>query len=162
MNIVNMNHMNTFKEVMKTSVTRNITSAYTKSSNSQSFNPILQKFYKMMCEKLVSETVCGIFLSFVYTKNVIVKKIFWNCRIIKSWNIWKPYYFWKMSKNSFEDVVCTFKLEKIFCKKYLKKKKDLVAFPKYQTTNLGFIFLHTKFYTFSQVWNLMLRFSVNI
>ena len=39
-----------------------ITSAYSKSSNSSRFNPILQKFYRMICEITISKTVCGIFL----------------------------------------------------------------------------------------------------
>ena len=41
-----------------------ITSTYFKSSNSSGFNPILQKFYEMICEIIVSKAVCGIFLIF--------------------------------------------------------------------------------------------------
>ena len=53
-----------------------ITSAYSKSSNSSVFNPILQKFYEMIREIIVSKTVCGIFFSFCrssFINNFIVK-----------------------------------------------------------------------------------------
>ena len=41
-----------------------MTSVYFKSSNSLGFNPILQKFYEIICEIIFSKTVCGIFLIF--------------------------------------------------------------------------------------------------
>ena len=42
-----------------------ITSAYSQSSNSSGFNPILQKFYEMICEIIVSQKVCRISLFFL-------------------------------------------------------------------------------------------------
>ena len=41
-----------------------ITSARSKSSNSSGFNPVLQKFYEMICEIIFSKTVWGIFFIF--------------------------------------------------------------------------------------------------
>ena len=45
-----------------------ITRVYSKSSNSSGFNPILQKFYEMICEIIISKTVCGIFLFFCQSR----------------------------------------------------------------------------------------------
>ena len=55
-----------------------ITSAHSKSYNFPGFNPILHKFYKMICEIIVSKTVSGIFLIFVdqVINNFIVKNSF--------------------------------------------------------------------------------------
>ena len=41
-----------------------IASVHSKSCNSSGFNPILQKFYEMICEMIVSKTMCGTFLIF--------------------------------------------------------------------------------------------------
>ena len=52
---------------------------HTKSSNFSVFNPILQKFYEMIREIVVSKTVCGILLIFCrssFIKNFIVKNNF--------------------------------------------------------------------------------------
>ena len=56
-----------------------ITSAHSKSSHSSGINPILQKFYKMICEIIVSKTLCGIFLIFCrlsFINNFMVKNSF--------------------------------------------------------------------------------------
>ena len=45
-----------------------ITSAYSKSSNSSGFNPILPKFCETICEITVLKTVCGTFLIFCRSK----------------------------------------------------------------------------------------------
>ena len=61
-----------------------MTSAYSKSSNSSGFNPILQKFCMMICEIIVYKTVCGIFLIFgqsSFINNFIVKILFKNLKI---------------------------------------------------------------------------------
>ena len=49
-----------------------ITSAYSKSSNFSSFVPILQKFYEMICEIIISKTVCGIFLFFLSIEILLI------------------------------------------------------------------------------------------
>ena len=49
------------------------------SSNSSGFNPVLQKFYMMICEIIVYKTVGGIFLIFcqsIFINNFIVKSEF--------------------------------------------------------------------------------------
>ena len=56
-----------------------ITSAYSKSSNSSGFNSILQKFYEIICEIIVSKMVCRIFLIFFrssFINNFILKNNF--------------------------------------------------------------------------------------
>ena len=55
------------------------TSVHSKSPNSSGFDPILQKFYKMICEIIVSKTVRGIFLIFCqssFINNFMVKSSF--------------------------------------------------------------------------------------
>ena len=94
-----------------------ITSAYSKSSNSLGFNPILQKFYDMIYEIIASKTLCGIFLIFCrssFIDNFIVKSNFsepWNHPTL---NILRPIYFKKDSAHRFEDHICKNKLEKFF------------------------------------------------
>ena len=64
-----------------------ITSIYVKSPIFLGFNPILQKFYEMICEILDSKTMCGILLVFWYSyfiNNFVVKTKFRNRKIIKS------------------------------------------------------------------------------
>ena len=65
-----------------------MTSAYSKSSISLGFNPISQKFCKIVCEIIFSRTVCGIFLIFCRSRFinsfVAKKKIFRNREITKS------------------------------------------------------------------------------
>ena len=64
-----------------------ITSIYVKSPISLGFNPILQKFYEIICEILVSKTMCGILLVFWYSyfiNNFVVKTKFRNRKITKS------------------------------------------------------------------------------
>ena len=41
-----------------------ITSAYSKTANYLAFNPILQKFYEIICEIIVSKKMREIFLNF--------------------------------------------------------------------------------------------------
>ena len=84
-----------------------ITSTYSKSSNSLGLNPILQKFHEMICEIIVSKKMSGIFV-------VLWWKFFWNRKIIKTTNISKSFYFWKISANSFEDLICTNNLQGYF------------------------------------------------
>ena len=97
-----------------------ITSAYSKTSNSSGFNAILQKFCEMICEIIVYKTVCGIFLIFSrssFINNFIVKNHFlrsWNHR---NWNISRSIYYQKISAHSFEDDICTNKLEESFFQK---------------------------------------------
>lgn len=69
-----MNHA--FKELLKSSLTiflkKLITSAYSMSSISLGLNPVLQKFYEMICQITVSKMVCGIFLVFVDPVSFII------------------------------------------------------------------------------------------
>ena len=66
-----------------------------KSSNCLGFNPILQKFYEMICEILVSKIMSEIFFIFYhscFTNNFIVNSKFRNHKITKRENISKPIY----------------------------------------------------------------------
>ena len=70
-----------------------IISAYSKSSNSSKFNPILQIFYEMICEIIVSKMVYGIFLIICPSKfinNFIVKNNFFRILNHGNLNISRP------------------------------------------------------------------------
>ena len=94
-----------------------ITSAYCKSSNSSGFNPILQKFYEIICEIIVSKMVCGIFLTFCrssFINNFMVKD-----NLSEPKNQWKlisrdPLISKKISPHRFVGFICTNKLEEFF------------------------------------------------
>ena len=94
-----------------------ITSAHSKSSNSAGFNRILQKFYKMICEIIVSKTVCGVFLIFCWSSfinNFMVKKSFSEPKNQRKLNILRSIFFEKISSHSFVGVICTYKREGFF------------------------------------------------
>ena len=93
-----------------------ITSAHFKSSNSPGFNPILQKFYKMICKIIVSKTICGIFLIFCrqsFTINFMVKNSFLEPKNQRKLNISRLTYFLK---------ICAHRLVGLICKNKLRKK----------------------------------------
>ena len=55
------------------------TGVYSKSSNSSEFNPVLQKFYEVICEIIIYKKLGGIFLIFClssFINNFIVKNSF--------------------------------------------------------------------------------------
>ena len=91
-----------------------ITSAHSKRSSSLRFNSILQKFYEMICEIIVSKTMCGIFLSFCissFINNIFVKNNFSEPKNHRKSKISRPIYF------RFVGLICTNKLEAFFFKK---------------------------------------------
>ena len=86
-----------------------ITSGYSKSSNSSEFNPISQKYYEMICEIIVSTTMCGMFLIFCqlsFVNNFMVKNNFSEPQNHQKLNISRPIYFKKYSylKNPKKDL----------------------------------------------------------
>ena len=90
------------KEVGKPTLTifikKVITSAYSKSSKSAGFNPILQKFQEMICEIIVFKTVCRIFLIFCrssFINNFMVRSNFRELKNYWKLNILQPIYFLK-------------------------------------------------------------------
>ena len=88
-----------------------ITSAYCKNSNSSGFNPILQKFYEMICEIIFFKTVSGMFVIFCRSSS-IVKSNFRNLKKLKY--LEAHLFFKKYSTHRFEDHICTNKLENFF------------------------------------------------
>ena len=132
-----------------------ITSAHSKSSNSSGFNPILQKFYDMICEMIVSKTVWGIFLILCqssFINNFMVKNNFWEPKNHRKLSISWPIYSKKVSTHRFVDLICTKQLEEfLFQKKFFFK--DFELFSRCKTTNLGVIFFQKKLilYFFSKV-----------
>ena len=92
-----------------------ITGAHSKSSNSSGFNPILQKFYKMICKIVVSKTVRKIFLIFClssFINNFMLKNSFLESTNRRKLNISRPVYFFKKkSAHCFVGLICTNKLE---------------------------------------------------
>ena len=132
-----------------------ITSGYSKSSNSSGFNPILQKFYDMICEIIVSKTVCGIFLIFCrssFINNFMVKNNFLEPKNHQKLNISRPIYFLKISAHCFVDIICTNKLEEFFFQKIFLLR-TWSFFHDWKTTDLGVISSHKKLilYLFSRV-----------
>ena len=132
-----------------------ITSAYSKSSNSSGFNPILQKFYEMICEAIVSKTVWGIFSFFCqssFVNNFMEKNNFSEPKNHRKLNISRSIYFKKISTYRFEDGIITNKLEGfLFQKNFLSRTWSF--FHDWKTTNLGVIFFPKKLilYFFSKV-----------
>ena len=94
-----------------------ITSAHPKSSNSSEFNPILPKFYEMICEIIVSKTLCGNFLIFCWSSFIndfMMKNNFSEPKNHQKLNISRPIYFKKNSAHCFVGLICTNKLEGFF------------------------------------------------
>ena len=86
---------------------------HSKNSNSSGFNPILQKFYKMICEVIVSKTVCGIFLIFCrssFINHLMMKNSFSEPKSLRKLNISRSIYFKKISSHCFVGPLCTNKL----------------------------------------------------
>ena len=132
-----------------------ITSRHSKTSNPSGFNPILQKIYKMICEIVVSKTVCGIFLIFCrssFINSFMVKNSFSQPKNQRELNISKPVYFKNVSAHRFVGLICTSKLEAfIFGKNFFSRTCSF--FHDCNTTNLSIIFFHKKIilYFFSRV-----------
>ena len=98
-----------------------ITSAYSKTINSSGFQPILQKFYEMICEIIFSKTVCGIllvFLSIEFINNFMEKNNFSEPQNHRKLNISRPIYFKKISAHHFEELIYTNKLDGFFFEKH--------------------------------------------
>ena len=96
-----------------------ITSAHSKSYNFPGFNPILHKFYKMICEIIVSKTVSGIFLIFCrssFINNFIVKNSFSEPKNQRKLNI---------SRLFIQKIFPT-----PFCRSYLYKQAGRIFFRK--------------------------------
>ena len=124
-----------------------ITSAYSKSSNSSGFNPILQKFYKMTYRIIVSKMMCGIFLIFCrssFINNFMVKNSFSEPKNQRKLDISRPIYLKKISAHRFVGLICTNKLERFFLswKNFFFKGMEL--FYDCSTTNLVVTFFHKK------------------
>ena len=136
------------KEVGKPSLTifleKGITSAHFNSSNSSGFNPILQKFYKMIFGIIVSKTLGGIFLIFC-------RSIFINNFMVRN-SFLEPKNQRKLNASRF--VSRNFRTE--FCRSYLYKLAGRIFSPKIffqglssffrdcNATNLGVFFFLKK------------------
>ena len=97
-----------------------MTSAHSKSSNSSGFNPILKKFYKMICKIIVSKTVGRIFLIFcrsISINNSMLKNSFSEPNNQRKLNISRPICFKKNVRTP-------------FCRSYLYKLAGRIFFPK--------------------------------
>ena len=132
-----------------------ITSAHSESSNSSGFNPILQKFFEMICQIIVSKTVCGIFLIICrssFINNFMVKNNFLGPKNHRKLNISRPTYLKKKSAHHLVDLICTNKLEEFFFQKIFLPR-TWSFFRDCKTTNLGVVFFHNKLilYFFSRV-----------
>ena len=128
-----------------------ITSLYSKSSNSSGFNPILQKFYEMICEIIVSSAEFFCFLVNPVLLIVLWRRTIFRSRKIAS-RISRPIYFKKMYPHRFEDRICTNKLDAFFFRKTFFSR-TWSFFHDWKAINLGVIFFHKKliFHFFSKV-----------
>ena len=124
-----------------------ITSAYSQSSNSSRFIPILQKFCEMICEIIVYKTVFGISLIYCwlsFINNFIVKNQFsepWNHQNL---NILTPIYVKKKNfVHHFEDHIYTNKLDEFFFQKFFISRTWSFSHD-CKTTDLDLIFFHKK------------------
>ena len=131
-----------------------ITSPYSKSSNSSAFNPILQKFYKVICAIIVSKTMCGIFLFFFqlrFIHNFVEKNNF--SELLNHWklNISKIIYLQK-----FLHPVLKILSTQISWRVFFFEKNFFSGLGAFFTTEKALIwtpfFPTNKFYTFSQSW----------
>ena len=123
-----------------------MTSAHSKSSNSSGFNPILKKFYKMICKIIVSKTVGRIFLIFcrsISINNSMLKNSFSEPNNQRKLNISRPICFKKTSAHRFVDLICTNWLEGFFFRKIFFSM-TWSFFHDFNTTNLGVFFLGKK------------------
>ena len=125
-----------------------ITSAYSKSSNSSRFIPILQKFCEMICEIIVYKTVFGISLIYCWSSfinNFIMKNQFsepWNHQNL---NILRPIYV-KKKKNSriiLKIISTQISWMNFFSRKFFISK-TWSFFHDWKTTDLDLIFFHKK------------------
>ena len=122
-----------------------ITSAHSKSSNSSGFNPILQKFCKMICKIIVSKTMCGVFLIFCrssFMNNFLMKNSFSERKNLRKLYISRPVYFQKIFAHLFAGIICINKLEGFFSKK--KFFQGLGAFFSTATRLIWVLFFVTK------------------
>ena len=125
-----------------------IISAYSKSSNFSGFNLILQKCYEMICEIIISNTVCGIFLFFCQSRfiNNFMEKS--NFSEPLKLNISRLIYLKKISPYRFEDLICTNKLDGFFFRKtffqglgaFFMAEKQLIWAPFFSTKIYFIIF----------------------
>ena len=122
-----------------------ITCAYPKSSNSLGFNPIFQKFCKIIFEIIFSKMVHWIFLIFCrlrFINNIFVKNNF-----SEPWNPQKPKVKYLKRHLIQKDFLTP------FWRSYFTNKLEwffsfvgLGLFHDYKSTHSGVIFLHKKFY----------------
>ena len=131
-----------------------ITSSNSNSINSSGFNPVLQKFYEMICEIIVSQTMCGILLIFCQSSlsdDFIVKNNFREPQNLRNVNILRPTYFKKISYSVLKIISAHVSWKKIFWKKiffprlgaFLVTGKPLIWATFFSRENLFYIFFST-------------------
>ena len=132
-----------------------ITSPYSKSSKPLWFSPILQKFYKMICEIIISKTICRIFLFFCqsrFVNNFMEKNKFSEPQNHQMFNSSRSFYFEKLSAHGIEDLICRNKLDIFLFEKFFFKDLDFFSSLKNQLFGRHF---------FPQKFNFILFFKAN-
>ena len=132
-----------------------ITRAYSKSSNSSGFNPILQDFCIMICEIIVYKTVSGIFLIFCrsgFINSFIVRSNFWESQNHRNLNVSRPIYLEKNFALGFEIISAQISCKNFFFQTFFFQGQSF--FQDCKTTDLGLIFFQEEIilYFFFQVW----------
>ena len=133
-----------------------ITSAYSKSSDSLWFNPILQKFYEMICEIIVSKTVRRIsffffFFFFVcqssFINDFMEKNNFSESQNHRKLNISRLIYFSKFPHLALKILSAQISWKGFFRKTFSSRTWSF--FHNWKTTNLSVIFFTKNlFHTF--------------
>ena len=77
-----------------------------------------KKFYKIICEILVSKTVCGSFLILV---NFVLKSKFGNHKITESWNISRKIYFEKFPQTVLKILSAKIRWKLLFLRDFFQK-----------------------------------------
>ena len=131
------------------------TSTYSTSSNSPGFNPILQKFHKMICLIIFSETVCRIFLIFCcscFINDFVVRKFFGTAKSPK--DILRPIYLRKLLHTVLKILSAKIS-QKDFFSKNKKISKDLELFSREQSHwfKHDFFAQELNFILFFQMWS---------
>ena len=134
-----------------------ITSAHSKSSHPSGFNPILQKLYEMICEIIVSKTICGIYLIFYrssFINNFMAKNNFLEPKNHQKLNVSKYIYFRKISAYRFVGLVLSVQISWKYIFFWKKFFQGLGAFFKTAKQIIWASFFHKKIilYFFFQGW----------
>ena len=107
-----------------------ITSAHSESSNSPVFNPVLPKFFEVICEIIVSKTLCGIFLIFCWSSfinNLMVNNNFLELKNYRKLNISRLFILKKIPRTVLWVLSVQISRKNFFVKNFCFKDVELFS-----------------------------------